>query len=78
MVRRRLRSGMDVKSCHLNSLCVCIIDPPSRNTVVQAPVKRNGMVRRPSLLLAPGYGMPILSITFGPVVGNAEHLAVLG
>ena len=27
---------------------------------------------------AAGYGTPILSITFGPIVGNAEHLAVLG
>ena len=26
----------------------------------------------------PGCGTPILSITFGPIVGNAEHLAVLG
>ena len=28
------------------------------------------------LLHAPGCGAPILSITFGPIVGNAEHLAV--
>lgn len=27
---------------------------------------------------APGYGTPILPVTFGPIVGNAQHLAVLG
>lgn len=30
------------------------------------------------LLHAPGCGAPKLSITFGPIVGNAEHLAVFG
>src|SRR6266550_1658384 len=42
------------------------------------PAKCNVIVWRPSPLLAPGYGTPILSITFGPIVGSAEHLAVLG
>lgn len=58
--------------------CVTALPPRLPSIVIlaqQLTVRGSGFQ---PLLHAPGCGTPILSITFGPIVGNAEHLAVVG
>ena len=54
------------------------VTPASPTEAPSAFRQVHALVRRPSPLPTPGYGTPILSIAFGPIVGDTEHLAVLG
>lgn len=56
---------------------------PASGSAVQARTRRAraeaaAVSGSQPLVHAPGCGTPRLPITFGPIVGSAEHLAVLG